>query len=359
MERYPLLKINLAALENNGKCMVSLCAKYGISVSAVVKGVNSIVECCSVLNKCGFAGLASSRMEQIKLLKKQFPSTSMMLVRIPMFSELKDLVRYADSSLISETETLLQIDAEANSQSVKHKVILMYDLGDLREGYFVREELLEAALMVEYKLKNVELYGVGTNLSCYGSIKPTIKNMTELASIATEIQAKIGRKLEVVSGGATTVIPPLMLGGIPKEINHLRLGECLYTYPMSWDDDVEGMNRNAFRIKTQVLEINSKPTFPIGEIGVAAFGKKREYEDRGIRKRAILALGNQDLGDSKNTLIPIDKEMFVLGASGDHTIVDIEDCKYKYKLGDIMEFNLTYQGVVFSTMSPWVRKKFE
>lgn len=359
MVEYPLLKINLSALEDNGRCMVSLCSQNGISAVAVIKGVNGLIECCKTLNKSGFASLASSRLEQIKWLKELLPSIDTMLVRIPMYSEIEELVRYVDSSLISEKEMLCKIEEEAAAQKKTHKVILMYDLGDLREGYFSRDVLVESALMVEYQLKHVALYGIGTNLSCYGSIMPTIENMTELTLAAKEIEMKIGRKLEVVSGGATTVIPLLMSGKLPKGINHLRLGECLYTYPMSWKVDVDGMNRDVFKIRAQIIELNSKPTVPIGKFGVAAFGKVRSYEDNGIRRRAILALGNQDLGDAKNALIPCDTDSFVLGASGDHLIVDIEDCSCEYKLGDFMDFNLTYQGVLFSTMSPWVRKVFE
>ncbi|MDD4089824.1 MAG: alanine racemase, partial [Tissierellia bacterium] len=79
-------------------------------------------------------------------------------------------------------------------------------------------------------------------------------------------------------------------------------------------------------------------------------------EDRGTRKRAIVALGNQDLGDSSR-LIPKDKDMQVLGASSDHTILDIHDCKTEYKLGDIVEFNILYQAMLMTTLSDFVHKK--
>ena len=89
---------------------------------------------------------------------------------------------------------------------------------------------------------------------------------------------------------------------------------------------------------------------------VNAFGDLPHYEDRGIRKRAIVALGNQDLGDSSR-LIPRDKDMIVLGASSDHTILDIHNCKTDYKLGDIVEFNILYQAMLMTTLSPYVHKK--
>lgn len=355
--QHPVLNIDLEALENNGRRMVSLCGERGISACAVVKGINGQPDCCEILKKCGFTALASSRMDQIRRIKELWPETPTMLVRIPMLSETAELVRYADSSLVSERETLLRIEEEAAAQGRVHKAILMYDLGDLREGWLSREDLIEAALEVEERMAHVELYGVGTNLSCYGSILPTTENMKALAEAAADIENGIGRRLEVVSGGATTVIPLLLAKGLPQGINHLRLGECLYTRPLSWEEDVEGMDRRAFTLRAEVVEMNEKPTLPIGIRGVAAFGKMREYQDRGIRKRVILALGNQDAGDAQNALIPLDPQSFVLGASGDHLIVDIEECGKEYKVGDTLDFGVTYQGLVFSTMSPWVRKE--
>ncbi|WP_130863787.1 alanine racemase [Bacilliculturomica massiliensis] len=356
--QYPILRIDRKALENNGRRMAELCRDRGISACAVVKGVNSLPQCCDILSRCGFTALASSRLEQLRRIKELGAGLPTMLIRIPMLSEVSDLVCFADSSLVSEMKTLRRINEEASAQGKTHRVILMADLGDLREGWFRRQDLLEAALTVEEGLSNVELYGIGTNLSCYGSIVPTVENLGELAEAAEEIETRIGRRLEVISGGATTAVPLMMTGDMPERINHLRLGECLFTRPLSWEQDVEGMDRRAFTIRAEIIELNEKPTFPIGQRGVAAFGKARTYEDRGIRRRAILALGNQDLGDAKNALIPRDGQTFVLGASGDHLIVDIEDCSHLYELGGTMDFGLTYQGLLYASMSPWVNKLY-
>ena len=67
-------------------------------------------------------------------------------------------------------------------------------------------------------------------------------------------------------------------------------------------------------------------------------------------------MGNQDLGDSSR-LVPKDKNMIVLGASSDHTILDIHDCDTEYKLGDIIEFNILYQAMLMTTLSDYVHKK--
>lgn len=359
MDRYPLIEINSSILLNNTKTLTNLCSKYGIKVAGVVKGINAIPECCDILVKGGCEQIASSRIDHLHNIKDFNDKIITMLIRIPMFSEIPDIVSYADISLVSEKETLVLINNESKKQGKIHKVVLMYDLGDLREGVFTRQELINLSLFVENNLDYIELFGIGTNLSCYGSIKPSNKNLTELSIAAEEIEKLINRELNIVSGGATTVLPALIRGEVPKKINHLRLGESIVNtqdLPLYWNCVIDGLNKDAFILKSQIVELNSKPTYPIGERGVAAFGKVKEYIDNGIRKRAIIAIGNQDLGDC-NKLIPKDKNIKILGASGDHTILDIEDCSHEYKLGDIIEFNILYQAMVYSTMSPTVYKK--
>lgn len=355
-KRYPLFIANRNSLYENAKKILDLCKPYGVQVTAVTKGFNSIPECCQTLYDAGCISIASSRIDQLREVKAFNASIPTMLIRIPMFSEIQEVVCFADSSLISEVETLYRLNEEAGNQHKLHRVILMRDLGDLREGFFAREDFLDAALLVENNLPNLELFGIGTNLSCYGSIIPTYTNLSELGFCAQEIEKRIERKLEIVSGGATTTLPVLLRGEVPPMITHLRLGECLFGSPTAWDHDLEGMRRDVFQIQAQIVELNSKPTFPIGERGKASFGKTKQYTDRGIRKRAIVAIGNQDMGDATYVLKPIDPEIKVLGASGDHTILDIEDCNTLYKLGDIITFNMLYQGCVYSSMSPGIFK---
>ncbi len=359
MDKYPLIEINSSILYNNTKTLIDLCEKYGIKVAGVVKGFNGIPECCDIMVKGGCSQIASSRIDHLRNIKRFNDRINTMLIRIPMFSEIPDIVSYADISLVSEKETLFLINNECKKQGKIHKAILMYDLGDLREGVFTRQELIDLSLFVENKLDNVELFGIGTNLSCYGSIVPTNENLTELSLAAEEVEKKINRKLDIISGGATTVLPALVRGEVPEKINHLRLGESIIStqdLPLYWDCEIDGLNKDAFILKAQIVELNSKPTFPIGKRGVAAFGKVKEYIDNGVRKRAIIAIGNQDLGDCKK-IIPKDKDIKILGASGDHTILDIENCNHEYKLGDVVEFNILYQAMVYSTMSPTVYKK--
>jgi predicted amino acid racemase len=359
MERYPMLEFNLKKLYNNTKIVTKLCEDNGIKVAGIIKGFGGIAEGAEEMVKGGCYQIGSSRIEQLKALKDRGFDIPLLLVRIPMMCEIEDVVKYSDISLVSEKETLNLLNKEAKAQNKIYGVVLMYDLGDLREGVFYKEELIRLAEYVEYESDNLYLEGIGSNLSCYGSVAPTTENLSQLAEAATEIEEKLNRKLNIISGGGTTTLPLLVRGGVPKKINHLRIGEGINNtqdLPLYWDTNIEGLDPDVFVLKAQIVEINEKPTHPIGQLMVNAFGDLPHYEDRGIRKRAIIALGNQDLGDSSR-LVPKDKNMIVLGASSDHTILDIHDCKTEYKLGDIIEFNILYQAMLMTTLSDYVHKK--
>ncbi|HPV85899.1 MAG TPA: alanine racemase [Sedimentibacter sp.] len=359
MERYPMLEFNLKKLYNNIKIVTKLCEDNGIKVAGIIKGFGGIAEGAEEMVKGGCYQIGSSRIEQLKALKDRGFDMPLLLVRIPMMCEIEDVVKYSDISLVSEKETLNLLNKEAKAQNKIYGVVLMYDLGDLREGVFYKEELIRLAEYVEYESDNLYLEGIGSNLSCYGSVAPTTENLSQLAEAATEIEEKLNRKLNIISGGGTTTLPLLVRGGVPKKINHLRIGEGINNtqdLPLYWDTNIEGLDPDVFVLKAQIVEINEKPTHPIGQLMVNAFGDLPHYEDRGIRKRAIIALGNQDLGDSSR-LVPKDKNMIVLGASSDHTILDIHDCKTEYKLGDIIEFNILYQAMLMTTLSDYVHKK--
>ncbi|MGD9568211.1 MAG: alanine racemase [Sedimentibacter sp.] len=359
MERYPMLEIDLSKIYSNTKIITELCNHNGIEVAGIIKGFGGIVSAARAMLRGGCKQLGSSRIEQLRALKNMKIKTPLLLVRIPMFCEIEDVVRYSDMCLVSEKETLMRLNLEAEKQNKIYGVVLMYDLGDLREGVFTRNELIDLSEFVEHELKNLVLEGIGSNLSCYGSVAPTSKNLNELAETAEDIERLLKRKLHIVSGGGTTTLPLLVNGGVPEKINHLRIGEGIINtqdLPLYWNTYISGLHKDTFVLKAQIVEINEKPTHPIGELMVNAFGEHAHYENRGIRKRAIVALGNQDLGDSSK-LVPKDKDMIVLGASSDHTILDIHDCQMEYKLGDIVEFNVLYQAMLFTTLSKYINKK--
>lgn len=346
--KYPKLKVSLDKLTANINCVTEKCAAAGIKVCGVVKGFNGLMPAVERFAASDCSQIGTSRMTQIIDFRNHGIDAEMLLLRIPMISEAEDVVRYADMSLNSEPAVVKALDEAAGKAGKVHKVILMADLGDLREGFWDAEQLLDCAVMTE-NLDNVHFAGIGTNLGCYGSIKPDTGKMEQLVELAEMIEERIGRRLEIISGGATSSYPLVLSGQMPERINHLRIGEgiiCSYDLPVLWGLDMEGMSDEIFTFETEIVEVKDKPTHPVGEIFVDAFGQRPVYEDRGIRKRAIAAAGKLDFA-LNDKIFPAEEGISVVGSSSDHLILDIEDAERDIKTGDTVTFRLSYPSVMY------------
>ncbi len=348
---YPRVEINLQYLKENVKEMVRRCEEKNIEVAGVIKGTTGLVKCAKQFEEGGCKMIASSRLEQIEDAKEAGINLPYMLLRVPMPREISEVVRLTDISLNSEISVLKALNREAEKQNKIHQVILMADLGDLREGFWDKNEMVDAAMLVESDLRNLELSGVGTNLGCYGSILATQEKLDELVVIAENIEKKIGRKLQYISGGATSSLMRVIDGDIPERINLLRCGEGILLardLELFYGYNMDFMHHDVYKLKAEVIEVKLKPSHPVGEIAVDAFGHKPEYVDRGMRKRALLGIGKVDYGDISE-IFPVEEGITVLGASSDHTILDVEDYKYDIKPGDIVTFDINYASMVYLT----------
>lgn len=349
--RYPRLEINLAHLQHNVARIVERCGSCGIQVAGVIKGATGIPEVAKAFDQGGAAFIASSRLEQIEDAINAGIEKPMMLIRVPMLSEVKDVIKLTDISLNSEFEVIKALNEEAKRQGKLHKVILMADLGDLREGFWDKDEIVEVAEYIENKMINIQLVGIGTNLGCYGSIAPTAEKLQELVELAEKIEKRLDRELEYISGGATSSLMRVWDKDIPERINLLRIGEGILLardLGVFYGYDMSELYQDVFRLKAEVIEVKNKPSYPVGTIAVDAFGHTPEYVDRGMRRRALLAMGKVDYADPCE-LIPMEEGIEVLGASSDHTIIDIEDAERDYKVGDIMTFDVCYATIVYLT----------
>jgi len=353
---YPLIECNLTKLGHNAREIVSRCAARGISVTGVIKGFNGDPRVAAVFRDCGVDGLATSRTEQIAACRAAGIPGPYMLVRIPMPGEAADVVSLADSTLASEMPIVRLLDAECARQNKRLGILLMADLGDLREGFWDKGELVEAAAETE-ALSNVDLLGVGVNLGCYGAVVPTPENLGALAEVARSVEARIGRSLALVSGGATTSLPLVLDGTMPARINHLRVGEgILQGKDLSdlFGLDMSFLHLDVFTIKAEVLEVKRKPSRPVGRIFVDAYGYTPEFPERGVRRRALAGIGKLDFAYC-DMLKPREKGISVLGASSDHLILDAEDYPGELKPGDVLEFDARYAAALFATGSRYVR----
>lgn len=355
--QYPMVTVDLKKLHANTDIVVRNCLDAGIKTAGVIKGCNGIPQVAQTMLDAGCIQLGTSRIDQIiDLRDRGMADAEFLLVRIPMLSEAEEVAMFADISLESELTVISAIDAACKKFGKRHGIILMADLGDLREGFWDKDELVRTAVYVEKNLDNIELKGVGTNLGCYGSIKPDVGKMNELIDIAESVESAIGRKLEIISGGATSSYPLVLDGVMPERINHLRIGEgILLAYDLKeiWGLDMDDMYQDVFTLKAEVIEVKNKPTHPVGEIFIDCFGRKPEYEDHGIRRRALLAMGKLDFA-LNDKIFPKTAGAAVIGSSSDHCILDVEDCGDIIKVGDIMEFDLSYPSLMYLTGNRYV-----
>lgn len=362
---YPRLEINLRKLKYNAKVEVESLKKIGIDVMGVNKVFDGAPETANAIFEGGIKAVAESRVSNLKKIKDV--KCEKALLRSPSLSEIPDVIRYADISLNSEIEVIEALSKEAVKQNKVHKVLLMLDLGDLREGiWFEDTDKIESVLRAILKLPNIEIYGLGTNFNCYGTALPTVKNGNEFVSIARDLEKKLGIKFKYLSGGNCTSYHLVDKGILPKGINHLRIGG-LHQFGIEYVEgkyldeyyhssmDINKYVSNLYIFKAEIIELNTKPTVPVGELGVDAFLQTKTFVDRGNRKRALLAFGRQDI--PYENIHPIDSKIEILGQTSDHTIIDIEDSD-NYSLGDIIPFEIDYTALLAACNSPGIEKAF-
>ena len=348
--KLPALEVNLDAIRTNAQVLSGICAKNGISVAGVIKFSDGDLKVAKAYADGGCAQLAVSRAKHLKALKEAFPEKETLLTRGPTRSDIEDTARYADLSLHSDADVLKLMDEAAGKAGTRPGIILMLDVGDLREGVDNVEELVELAKLVE-SLPNLNLRGVGTNHACLNGVLPTWDNLTFLISGAKAVEEAIGRKLDIISGGSSINLL-LMKDGIntmPPEINHLRLGGTIAN-PMNIRLGrglvFPGTREDTVRLTAEIVEIHVKDSAPKNSTKNWA-GLEVVREDKGRRLRAILALGSQDVGDAC-TMIPMDEGVEMVGCSSDHTIVDVTDTGREWKSGDTLTFKVRYSNMLYA-----------
>ncbi|MCD6105705.1 MAG: alanine/ornithine racemase family PLP-dependent enzyme [Thermosipho sp. (in: Bacteria)] len=350
---YPRLIINLNEIYLNALKLQKMCEENNIELVGVTKLTLGDPKIALVLKKAGIKKLGDSRLKNIKKLVENNIPGPFQLLRIPMISELEEAVIYADEILVSEEKTALIIDKIAQKYDKNVQLILMIDVGDLREGIWY-EEAPQKILKLHQKLKFANIRGIGTNLGCFGGVLPTVKNMNLMIEIKDYLEEKLDKQL-IVSGGNTAALNLLEEKKLPKGIYQYRIGEALLLgTDATGHRDIPYLSQNTLLLEAEIIEVDYKPSVPIGEIGRDAMGRIPHFEDKGWRKRVILAIGEQDI--LPNGLKSVDPTLEVLHASSDHTIVDITDSTTNYDVGDVIKFRISYGCALRAFTSPFVEK---
>jgi len=352
----PVLEIDLDKIRYNTSQVVERCHRKGIEVIGVTKGFSAIHQIVSAMVEGGIDGLADSRMENIIELREKGFTQPMTLLRIPRLSNVLQVVQHTDTSINSEITVIKALSEAARQLQKIHQVILMVDVGDLREGV-LQENVLGIAKQIT-SLKGIKLVGLGTNMGCFGGILPSSNNLGVLVQLGHAIENQLGLELEIISGGGTSSL--LLIGNdeVPVGVNQLRIGEgILLGTDTTNNRKIRWLHQDAFLLRAEVIEVKSKPSMPTGTIGRDAFGNIPEFTDIGVRKRAIVSMGKQDV--NIEGIGPIDERLTILGASSDHMILDIEDSEHEINVGDEIAFSLAYSGLLSVSDSKYVGKIFK
>lgn len=349
---YPRINIRLDKIDKNMQIIMRECKMRGIEPVGITKVHKADEKIVDLLIKNGFKKIGDSRLLNIKKIKYDVEK---LLTRIPMPSEVEELVKFATGALISSVYTAKLIDEAAGSLNKKFKLILMYDIGDLREGIYGEDNFIKAAKEISL-LENVVLYGVGTNMGCMNGILPCEDNLNEIIRIKEKTEQAIGKEIEILSAGNTDVFAYLIKNESNSQINELRIGEAAIMGTDAAEGIIEILNQNAVTLSAEIIELYDKPSLPKGDTGINPFGEKIKANDIGIRRRAILAVGRQDINSSH--MLPLNKNIIIIGQSSDHTVIDVTDVSKDYKIGDIIEFNLKYGGILSAYTSEFVYKNY-
>ena len=349
----PSLLIDLEKIEHNTRHIVSLCAARGITVVGVTKVTCGDPQVASAMLRGGVVAIGESRMANIARLQTAGVKAEYQLLRIPSLSRAKQIVECVDVSLNSELAVVAALSEAAEEQGKRHRIIVMVDLGDLREG--VWPDQLMSFVDRCRELRGVRVQGIGTNLSCLSGVVPTRASLQQLVEYAEQVESLLGYSLEMISGGASNLLPLIAAGDVPARINNVRIGEAIllgretiHRTPLS------NTFQDAFSLRAEVIEVKRKPSMPVGELSEDAFGHHPRFDDRGEIDRAIVNIGRADI-DTDNVQSE-DSRFTVIGASSDHLLLDVSAAGGTVRVGDSLRFRLGYSALLAAMLSPYVEK---
>ena len=323
----------------------------GISLMGVTKAVLGEPSIAKAMIQGGVKFIADSRIENIQKMKSAGISTQFVLLRTPL-SQAESIVKNADISLNTEIETLKKLSYHAKGQNKIHQVIIMVELGDLREGILPCD--LPQLVRKTLSLPHIKIIGIGCNLACYGGIKPDDKNMRELSELVGFLGKEFHIDLEIISGGNSANFEWFKSSQDVGRVNNLRLGESILLGCETVGRKViPGLHTGAFQLIAEVIESKRKTSVPLGEICQDAFGNVPGFLDRGDHQRVIIALGRQDVQVSN---LKSNNKLKMIGSSSDHIILDGEN--HNLEVGDEVSFSLDYGGLLATMTSPFVTKQF-
>lgn len=341
------LRVFPERIVSNIRALSSYLAQYDIQwtlVAKVLGGDDDVLR--SLLDDEALEGvhsIADARVSGLKTMKEIRPEVRTMYLKPPAISLAEEVVRYADVSLNSSRTTIRALDREARRQGKTHDVIVMIEMGELREGV-IRDNVLSFYSEV-FDLPNINVLGIGTNLGCMYGVEPNYDKLIQLSLFKQLIEARFDHPLPLVSGSSSIALPFVGTEKLPAGVNHLRIGEAAFfgTSPL-YNEPFRDLSTDTFAFAADVIETAEKDTLPDGTINDAAIGQVAAPAGAsGRMQRCIVDFGMMDV-DADN-VSPLDEDVTFAGTTSDMTVYDITRSSELYRVGDALRFRPNYMAV--------------
>ncbi len=349
--------LNREKLKHNYQFLNKLFKKHKVEwavVSKLLCGNKSYIQ--EVIN-LGIKQICDSRVSNLKVIKSIDSNIETIYIKPPAKRSLKSIIKYADISINTEFSTIKLLNEEAKKMNKTHKIMIMIEMGELREGV-MWDEFIDFYESV-FNLSNIEVVGIGTNLTCLYGVLPNQDKLIQLSLYEQLIEAKFNKNIPYVSGGSSVTIPLIFKGLLPRSVNHFRVGETLFLGTDVYNDStIRNMEHNVFQLFAEIIELSEKPMVPSGEMGTNVEGLEYDFDEKDVGKsscRAILDIGLLDV-DEKH-IQPHDNDIEFAGSSSDMIVLDLGKNPKNYKVGDLVEFSLDYMGTLTVLNSKYIEKR--
>jgi predicted amino acid racemase len=342
----PRIEVDLAKIRRNTQTLVRRLGPRGIGVTGVTKAVCGHPAIAQAMLDGGAAGLADARVRNVQRLRSAGMTGPITLIRTPMLSQADQVVQSCEESYNTELSVILALAAAAIRNRSVHGIVLMVEMGDLRDG--ILPENLEGIAQQVMQMSGVALKGIGANFACLSGLAPTKLQMSIFCDLANEIEGVCGPFLKVVSGGNSANLPWALGERATGRVNDLRLGEAILlgVEPVS-GDKIGGMHTDAFTLVAEVIETNSKPPpSPIALNDLTA-ERLRIVTTSGASARMILAMGHQDT-DIPGLSMPVGSTL--IGATSDHIVIGTS--RTLPTVGSEMRFQMNYNALMHAMAAP-------
>ncbi len=346
----PRIDVDLEKIQLNAQCLVNRLRPRGIGVTGVTKAVCGSPDIANAMLQGGVTGLADTRIANVERMRRAGVTCPISMLRTPMLSQIDRITKTCDASYNTEMAVIAALAESARRRNAIHHIILMVEMGDLREGIAPGDLGTMAQNVIS--MPGVALTGIGANYACLNGVVPDDMTMADFSVLANDVEGACGPFIETVSGGNSANLPWAMSVQRSGRINDLRLGEAILlgVDPIS-GQQIGGLYSDAFTLVAEVIETKSKSELPTVVIADATSSALRLVPGCHEKRRSILAIGHQDIDVTGLEFPP---GIGLVGATSDHLVVETND--NRLRVGSEMSFRLNYSALMRGMNAPGIEK---